>query len=125
MTATPESGEVITVLGPIAPGQMGVTYAHEHLLIDAMDHYPSYEFVIDDEDVVVRELEEFTRRGGKTICDVTLDEIGRNPEALVRISRRAGVHVVMGCAYYREFGYPTIVGERTSRELAELLVREI
>ena len=32
--------EVITVLGPIAPGAMGVTQTHEHLLIDAMDHYP-------------------------------------------------------------------------------------
>src|SRR5438270_3909101 len=117
--------EVITVLGPIAPGDMGITYTHEHLFIDAMDHYPSYEFVIDDEDVVARELEEFTRRGGRTICDVTLDEIGRNPEALVRLSRRTGVQVVMGCGFYREFGYPGIVAERTSRELADLLVREI
>src|SRR5207253_5663793 len=40
-------------------------------------------------------------------------------------SRRTGVQVVMGCGYYREFGYPRIVAERTSRELADLLVREI
>jgi phosphotriesterase-related protein len=117
--------EVITVLGPIAPGDMGITYTHEHLFIDAMDHYPSYEFVIDDEDVVARELEEFTRRGGRTICDVTPDEIGRNPDALARLSRRTGVQIVMGCGYYREFGYPRIVAERTSRELADVLVREI
>jgi len=117
--------EVITVLGPIAPGEMGITYTHEHLFIDAMDHYPSYEFVIDDEDVVARELEEFTRRGGRTICDVTPDEIGRNPEALARLSRRTGVQVVMGCGYYREFGYPRIVAEQTSRELADLIIREI
>jgi phosphotriesterase-related protein len=117
--------EVITVLGPIAPGDMGITYTHEHLFIDAMDHYPSYEFVIDDADVVATELEEFTRRGGRTICDVTPDEIGRNPEALARLSRRTGVQIVMGCGYYREFGYPRIVAERTSRELAEVLVREI
>lgn len=125
MTLEADNHEVITVLGTIKPEQMGVTYTHEHLLIDAMDHYPSYEFVIDDEDMVTMELAEFTARGGRTICDVTSDEIGRNPEALVRLSRRAGIHVVMGCGYYREFGYPKIVQELTSRELAEILVREI
>lgn len=125
MTTATANQEVITVLGPIKPEQMGVTYTHEHLLIDAMDHYPSYEYVIDDEDMVAKELTEFTSRGGKTICDVTSDEIGRNPEALVRLSRRAGINVVMGCGYYREFGYPKVVEELTSRELAEIMVREI
>src|SRR5262245_20012579 len=118
-------GKVITVLGPIDPEEMGVTYTHEHLLIDAMDHYPSYEYVIDDENVVVKELKEFTSRGGRTICDVTPDEIGRNPEALARIARRAKINVVMGSGFYREFGYPKMVAERTSWELADLLVREL
>lgn len=125
MTTPTSSHEVITVLGPIAPEQMGITQTHEHLFIDAMDHYSSYEFVIDDEDVVAQELTEFTRLGGQTICDVTTDEIGRNPEGLVRMSRRTGIHVVMGSGFYRDFGYPRIVQELTSRELADLLVREI
>jgi phosphotriesterase-related protein len=126
-TAVPDAAgyEVITVLGPIAPEAMGVTQTHEHLLIDAFDHYPSYEFVIDDEDTVVEELRAFTALGGKTVCDVTPDEIGRNPEALVRIARRAGINVLMGSGFYREFGYPRVVEERTSRELADLLIREI
>jgi len=117
--------EIITVQGAIAPSEMGITQTHEHLVIDAMDHYGGYEFVIDDEELVVEELKEFTRRGGKTICDVTLDEIGRNPRALARISKAANIHVVMGCGWYREFGYPRIVAEKTSRELAEVLVKEI
>ena len=38
--AAPTTGyEVITVLGPIAPEQMGITQTHEHLFIDAVDHY--------------------------------------------------------------------------------------
>jgi phosphotriesterase-related protein len=117
--------EVITVRGPISPEDMGITQPHEHLLIDAMDQYGGYGHVIDDEDLVIRELEAFTRNGGRTICDPTVDEIGRNPEALVRISQAAGVHVVMGSGWYRETGYPDIVLERTSRELAEILVGEI
>jgi phosphotriesterase-related protein len=122
-----KSREVITVLGVIRPEEMGVTYPHEHLFLDAMDHYSSYgyQLVIDDEDVVAREIEEFTTRGGRTVCDVTLDEIGRDPERLARFSRRTGINILMGCGWYRDFGYPPIVAEMTSRELAEVLVREI
>jgi phosphotriesterase-related protein len=117
--------EVITVLGPIAPEAMGVSQTHEHLLIDAMDHYGGYHFVIDDEELVAEELVAFTGRGGRTICDPTVDEIGRDPAALARLSRAAGVQIVMGSGWYRQFGYPREVEERTSRELAGILVDEI
>jgi phosphotriesterase-related protein len=119
--------EVITVNGVIRPEEMGVTQTHEHLFLDAMDHYPGYgyQLVIDDEEVMAKEMEEFTGRGGRTICDVTLDEIGRDPVRLARFSRRTGIHVLMGCGWYREFGYPAVVKEKTSRELADILVKEI
>ncbi len=125
MSSDLNSREVITVLGTMRPDQMGVTQTHEHLILDAMGHYPNYEYVIDDEDLVANEVQEFLSRGGKTICDVTLDEIGRNPEALVRLSKRTGLNVLMGCGWYREFNYPKIVEELTSRELADVLVKEI
>ncbi|MCC6240949.1 MAG: phosphotriesterase-related protein [Phycisphaerales bacterium] len=117
--------EVITVRGPVGPQELGITQTHEHLILDAYDHYKSYDLVIDDEELVVEELKNFTRHGGRTICDVTLDEIGRNPQALARVSARANIHVVMGCGWYREFGYPSIVQERNSNELADVLVKEI
>ena len=117
--------EVITVLGPIKPGEMGITQTHEHLVLDAMDHYGGYGFVIDDEELVTEELGAFTRAGGRTICDVTVDEIGRNPAALARISVAANVHVVMGAGWYREFGYPPEIETHTSNQLADILVREI
>ena len=125
MTTQTSSQEVITVLGVIDPQDMGITQTHEHLLIDALDHYHDYRFVIDDEELVIDELSAYTSRGGRTICDVTVDEIGRDPEALARISRAAGVHVLMGCGWYREFAYPSIVEQHTSSELADILVREI
>ena len=123
--AGPRPSEVITVRGPISPEEMGITQTHEHLLLDAMDLYGQYGFVIDDEELVVDELGAFTRNGGKTVCDPTVDEIGRNPEGLVRISEATGIHVVMGSGWYKEASYPQTVEERTSRELAEILVCEI
>ncbi len=117
--------EVITVLGPIAPEELGITQTHEHLILDAYDHYGNYGFVIDDEDLVVEEVSEYSRLGGRTLVDVTLDEIGRNPGALARIAKASGLNVIMGCSWYREFAYPEIVAEKNSNELAEILVREI
>ncbi len=127
MSDEDQSREVITVLGTIRPEEMGVTQTHEHLFLDAMDHYASYgyQLVIDDEEVMAKEITEFTSRGGRTICDVTLDEIGRDPERLARFSRRTGINILMGCGWYRDFGYPPIVAELTSRELADVLVKEI
>ena len=127
MSHDEKSREVITVQGVIRPEQMGVTYTHEHLFLDAMDHYPGYgyQLVIDDEEMMVGEIQEFTSRGGRTICDVTLDEIGRDPVRLARFSKRTGIQVLMGCGWYRDFGYPPIVAEKTSRELADVLVKEI
>jgi phosphotriesterase-related protein len=121
------SREVITVRGLIRPEEMGITYTHEHLFLDAMDHYPGYgyQLVIDDEEMMAGEIEEFKRLGGQTICDVTLDEIGRDPVRLARFSERMGIHVLMGAGWYRDFGYPPIVAEKSSRELAEVLVKEI
>ena len=59
--------EVITVLGTIAPEEMGITQTHEHLLIDAMDHYGTYDMVIDDEELVVEEAtEQFSQERRRT-----------------------------------------------------------
>jgi phosphotriesterase-related protein len=117
--------EVITVLGPVAPENLGITQTHEHLILDAYDHYGDYGFVIDDEDLVIEEVGEYSRLGGRTLVDVTLDEIGRNPQALARIAKASGLNIVMGCSWYREFAYPAVVAEKNSNELAEILVREI
>lgn len=50
---------------------MGVTQTHEHLILDAMGHYPNYEYVIDDEDLVANEVQEFhkSRRQDDLRCD--------------------------------------------------------
>ena len=53
-----------------------------------------------DEAEAVRELMRYKKAGGRSIVDVTLDNIGRDPSALARVSRATGVQVIMGCGYY-------------------------
>ena len=53
-----------------------------------------------NEKEAVYELLRFKAAGGKSVVDVTLDNIGRDPAAIARVSRLSGVNVVMGCGYY-------------------------
>ncbi len=53
-----------------------------------------------DESMAVKEASLFKLHGGQTIVDQTNVGIGRDPEALVRISRATGLNIIMGSGYY-------------------------
>lgn len=120
---------VVTVKGPVAPEALGVTLSHDHLISDAYAMWGEasgdYGWILDDVDVAIREVEAFRDVGGGTICEPTSLGIGRDPDALLAISERTGVHVVMGSGWYRERCYPRDVHEELPDRLAERLVREL
>jgi len=117
--------EIETVCGPIPAEELGITQTHEHIWLNAYEHHKNYGFVFDDEDLMVKELSEYTKLGGRSMVEVTTPEIGRDPVALRNISQRSGVQIVMGSGWYREYAYPPDVEQKTSRELAAELVHEI
>ena len=116
---------VMTVLGPVASGELGVTLPHEHLVID-LTRQVIQGGRINDLGLLENELSAFAAIGGKTLVDCTTREIGRDPLALQALSRATGVNIVMGCGFYRE---PYISREwidaRDAQELAQELVDEI
>ena len=128
IAATPVR-QVVTVRGPIGPGELGVTLSHDHLILDAFKLFGemsgSYNWILDDVDLAIREVELFRQAGGSAICEPTNEGIGRNPAALREISERTDVHVVMGSGWYRERAYPSYVHEEMPDVLAERLVREL
>ena len=127
---------VNTVLGPIAPEQLGVTLMHEHLLLDATPWFREPEAAslravayqpvsievlgllrndpfmcrdnceLLDEATATEEVRRFRLAGGDTVVDPTCRGIGRDPRALQRIARATGLHVVMGTGYYLEPAHP-------------------
>jgi phosphotriesterase-related protein len=117
--------QIMTVLGPIAPEEMGITLPHEHLLIDLYRVIPDYRGTLDDEDLAIEELMYFKRAGGTTLVDPTNIGLGRDPKALQRIARATGVHIIMGSGWYREIVYPPYVHEKTVNELADMIVRDL
>jgi 5-phospho-D-xylono-1,4-lactonase len=84
-----------TVLGDIAPENLGVCYAHEHIIIDASYTTVVDEgFLLEDVEAATRELSEFHTLGGRAMIDSMPCDAGRNVMKLAEISRRSGVHIV-------------------------------
>lgn len=149
-----DTGLVMTVLGPIDHDELGVTLMHEHLLVDARSwwHEPKQSerrylaegpvrpsiigelrmdpFVnpdnchLDDEEAAIEELGLFSELGGQTIVDPTCRGIGRDPKALMRISRASGLHIVMGAGYYLEGSHPPHVKSMSLATIAEEIERD-
>ena len=124
---------------------------HEHLLIDAADalNDPDTEMIdrpitidqigdlrwnavsnrfnlsLDDPDVAVSELCRFHAAGGRGLVDVTPIGIGRRVAELPAISERSGVHIMVGCGFYRGPSHPEFVKEQSAEELAGYLTDEL
>ena len=120
-----EKAEIITVSGPVDPQQAGVTLSHEHLLCDLWPLFPSYNNILDDEALAIRELKCYQEAGGQTLVDCTSIGLGRDAPALRRISQATGVNIVMGTGWYREEVYPKTIYENSTNELADFMMREI
>ncbi|MBN1855794.1 MAG: aryldialkylphosphatase [Dehalococcoidia bacterium] len=144
-----------TVLGMVEGGSLGFTLPHEHLVFDGtsifaepsissekcMAHAPlgldilswlryhPYENLDNvrmlDEDEATAELLRFLKAGGSTVVDVTIPGIGRDPEALCRISRMTGVNIVMGTGLYTEPSLTQRQRDMTVDEMASLFINEI
>ena len=144
--------QIVTVLGPIEPEELGVTLSHEHLLFDLrclweappperahlIDAEPTPEnraalerdlyhskktLHQDDPDLAAREATRFRDAGGATIVDVTTIGLAPEPNALREIATKTGLNVVAGAGYYREKCLPTDVLDRSVDELADDLQR--
>ena len=119
---------VRTVLGDIEPAELGVTYAHEHLIIDGgrpVELFP--DFLLADVDRLATELGEAATAGLRTAIDAMPADCGRNPSKLAELSRRSGVHIVAATGLHHErFYVPAHWSLRTSEdELADLFAADV
>ncbi len=149
------AGKALTVLGPIEPAKVGITTTHEHLFIDFKAvltppdpaserglmhqkvgienlgwiryHWTSNidNLEVLDEGVTTREAGHYFNAGGATLVDVTSNGLGRDPRALVRVSRATGLNVVMGAGYYVGSTHPEWFSRTPVEEIAAGIVRDV
>jgi phosphotriesterase-related protein len=116
-----------TVLGPIEPAHLGVTLMHEHTLVDAWEWGGrlGYDSTVDDEELLVEELAFYRDAGGSALVDVTPIGLRRDPSGMRRLAQATGLHIIMGCGWYRERVYPAYIHELSTNALADMLVKEL
>ncbi|MBD2702027.1 aryldialkylphosphatase [Spirosoma sp. BT702] len=96
-----------TVLGDIDPSQAGVTYAHEHIIIE--ESFPTQtnpDFLLNDVAKITAELTQVYAAGGRTMIDTMPVNCGRNVVKLADVSSRSGIHIVAPTGIHLEKYYP-------------------
>ncbi len=146
---------VMTVQGWMDNDQTGIISPHEHLLVDIRNQFTEFSaaskralsrqpvqmsnldvlsrnpyaikdnLVLNDVVVAEEELLRFKRAGGDTIVDATLDVIGRDPEALLSISRATGVNIIAGCGYYTYDTHPEDMDSRTVDQITQEILTDL
>ncbi len=128
--ADDEAPRVMTVLGPVDPGRLGLTLPHEHVLVDfvgadkvSRDRYDADEVIR----VALPHLEAIRRQGARTLVDCTPAYLGRDPVLLRRLSEATGLHLVTNTGYYGANGgrhLPAHARSETADQLAARWLRE-
>lgn len=97
---------VRTVLGDIKPDEMGLTYSHEHIIIEeSFPTIPNPLFVLNDVDKVSEELIDFYNQGGRTVVDTMPSNCGRNAQKLAEVSHRSKVNIIAPTGIHLEMYY--------------------
>ena len=119
---------VQTVLGRVPADALGFTLPHEHTrcVLWQIPNRWDYWQLTGEEELILPELARFKAAGGTCLVDVTLPAIGRDPARLRRLSELSGLHLVMGCGWYRDAYYEATadIDRRSVQHLADELVRE-
>ena len=119
---------VRTVLGDIDPSELGVTYAHEHLIIDGgrpVQMVPDFD--LGDVDAMAVEVSAAVRLGLRSVVDAMPCDAGRSADKLAELARRTGIHVIAptGLHHDRYYGPAHWSARITVDELAELFALDV
>jgi len=116
--------KVMTVLGEIAPEEMGVTQLHEHILANADYSHNDFNLVMDEVEVALEEIKYFRQAGGQTMFDLSCTGLGQDVRGLKKIAEATGVQIVTATGFYRECSYPDYVRRETADQLAQRMIND-
>lgn len=124
-----------TVLGPVAPQELGFCLPHEHVWCDqrkaprpelfGVTRSTASYMRLDDFGRMVDELKAYRAAGGRSIVEVTCDGWGRDLDTLARLSEASEVHIVATAGFYIEPCLPPFVADWSVARLADHLTREL
>ena len=96
-----------TVLGDVPSEEMGLTYSHEHIVIEeGFTTLANPAFILNDTEKISTELKEFYQLGGRTMVDTMPAACGRNVLKLAEVSQNSGVNIIVPTGIHLEIYYP-------------------
>jgi len=117
-----------TVLSDIRPQEMGITYSHEHIIIDeGFTTLANPAFILNDTDRVSQELSQLYQYGGRTMVDTMPAACGRNILKLAEVSQRSKIHIIVPTGIHLEIYYPPNHWRYhlSANEMTELFIADI
>ncbi len=105
--AEDSDGKIMTVLGPIAPEQLGVTLPHEHCVVDFLGAEKAKALRHDAEDAfttILPHLKKLKERGCQSLAECTPNYIGRDVRLLKRLAAATGLNILTNTGYYGAAG---------------------
>lgn len=122
MTTPAPAPAIRTVLGDLAPAQLGVCDAHDHLFLRS-PLLAGQE--LDDPQAAAAELAAFHAAGGRAVVQWTPYGMGRGAAELPDLSRRSGVHLVAATGLHRAGHYDRLAPADLYGGLADLFTAEL
>ena len=121
----PAAEKIHTVLGEIEPADLGRTLMHEHIICDIYRVTGRLNELLNDEALAVAELKLLRQAGGSALVEATTPDMGRDPAALRRVAEQTGLHIIMGCGWYRQPYYPPEIDQLPTNQLADIMIAEL
>ncbi|MHB1293933.1 MAG: phosphotriesterase family protein [Anaerolineae bacterium] len=118
---------IYTVRGPIAPTELGLTLAHEHIMVDwvGADETGPQRWSADA--IVERMapyLSDLAAHGVRAFVDCTPAYLGRDVSVLRRLSERTGLHILTNTGWYKEPFLPARALSATPEAIAAEWIAE-
>lgn len=120
----------MTVGGPVAPSELGITLSHEHILVDFIGADSTGYSRWDRDDVINKAIPHLTairELGVKTFFECTPAYLGRDPWLLKELSMLTGITFITNTGYYgarKNLFIPRSFYDIDALELAEIWIRE-
>jgi len=107
---------------------MGLTYSHEHVVIE--ESFPTIankDFILNDTVKISEELTEFYAKGGRTLVDTMPANCGRSVPKLAEVSRRSHVNIIAPTGIHLEIYYPPNHWRYhlSENELTDLFIKDV
>ena len=114
-----------TVLGPIAPEELGVTMCHEHLAVNLAGVRNDPDSIFSDSPLIRDEVMQAKRSGVNAFIEVSCNDMGRDPIALQNLSKACGVHIVCATGFYLDCYHPDWVRNGPIEEIEATFVHDL